>query len=166
MYLLKKLNTIMKKNKPKTWEIAKNKKAFFDYEIIKSFEWWIELRWYETKSVRHSNVNLKWSFLVVNGSWLYLKNMHITAWNALPNRWSIDTFRERKVFLHKKDIEYLAGKTKEKWNTIVPLSLYFKWSLIKIQVWLVKWKKQFEKKQVLKDRSMKKEANIAASKYL
>ena len=92
--------------------------------------------------------------------------MHITAWKALPNRWTIDTFRERKVFLHKKDIEYLSWKVKEKWNSLVPLSMYFKWSLIKIQVALVKWKKQFEKKQVLKERSMKKEANIAASKYL
>ncbi len=155
----------MKKKKVE-WEITKNKKAFFDYEIIKSYEWWIDLLGHETKSIRHSSVNLKWSFLVVNWSWLYIKNMHITAWKALPNRWAIDTFRERKVFLHKKDIEYLSWKTKEKWNSIVPLSLYFKWSLIKIQVWLVKWKKQFEKKQVLKDRSMKKEASIAASKYL
>ncbi len=166
MYLLKKLNTTMKKNKTNTWEITKNKKAFFDFEIIKSYEWWIELLWHETKSIRHWSVNLKWSFLTVNWSWLYLKNMHITAWKSLPNRWTIDTFRERKVFLHKKDIEYLEWKSKEKWTTLVPLSLYFKWSLIKIQVWLVKWKKQFEKKQVLKDRSMKKEADIAASRYI
>jgi len=156
----------MKKKKKLPWEITKNKKAFFDYEIIKSYEWGIELLGHETKSIRHSSVNLKWSFLVVNGSGLYIKNMHITAWKALPNRWSIDTFRERKIFLHKKDIEYLSWKTKEKWNSIIPLSLYFKWSLIKIQVWLVRWKKQFEKKQVLKDRSMKKEADKAASKYL
>lgn len=156
----------MKKKKNIDWLITKNKKAFFDYEILKSYEWGIELKWYETKSIRHWNVNLKWSFLVINWSWIYIKNMHISAWKALPNRWTIDTFRERKVFLHKKDIEYLSWKIKEKWNSLVPLSMYFKWSLIKIQVWLVKWKKQFEKKQVLKERSMKKEASIAASKYL
>ena len=92
--------------------------------------------------------------------------MHITAWKALPNRQTIDTFRERKVFLHKRDIEYLSWKIKEKWYSLVPLSLYFKGSLIKVQVGLVKWKKQFEKKQVLKERTMKKEAAIAASRYL
>ena len=156
----------MKKNKNISWEITKNKKAFFDYEIIKSYEWGIELKGYETKSIRSWQVNLKWSFLVINWNALYIKNMHITAWKALPNRWTIDTFRERKVFLHKKDIEYLSWKVKEKWNSLVPLSMYFKWSLIKIQVALVKWKKQFEKKQVLKERSMKKEAAIAASRYL
>jgi SsrA-binding protein len=156
----------MKKKKQLPGLISKNKKAYFDYEIISSYEWGIQLLWHETKSVRHGHVNLKGSFLIINGSWLYIKNMHITAWKALPNRWSFDTFRERKVFLHKKDIEYLAGKTKEKWNSIIPLSLYFKGSLIKIQVGLVKWKKQFQKKQILKERSMHKEAKIAASKYI
>ncbi|MDQ7008998.1 MAG: SsrA-binding protein SmpB [Candidatus Gracilibacteria bacterium] len=156
----------MKKKKKIEGEITKNKKAFFDYEILKSYEGGIDLKGHETKSIRHGHLNLKGSFLVINGTGIYIKNMHITAWKALPNRGTIDTFRERKVFLHKKDIEYLSGKMKEKGNTLVPLSMYFKGSLIKIQVGLVKGKKQFEKKQVLKERSMKKEASIAASKYL
>lgn len=156
----------MWKKKSSPWEITKNKKAFFDYEIIKSYEWWIELFWHETKSIRHGHVNLKGSFLVINGNWMYLKNMHITVWKALPNKISIDTFRERKIFLHKKDITYLSGKLKEKGNTLIPLSLYFKWSLIKVQVGLVRGKKQYEKKQVLKNRSMKREADVAASKYV
>ena len=156
----------MKKQKKIDWEITKNKKAFFDYEIIKSYEWGIELTGYETKSVRHSWANLKWSFIVINWSSLYIKNMHINVWKALPNKSNLELIREVKVFLHKKDILYLEWKSREKGYSIIPLSLYFKWSLIKIQVWLVRWKKQFEKKQVLKDRSMKKEANKAASKYL
>ena len=156
----------MKKNKKIEWEITKNKKAYFDYEIIKTYEWWIELKWYEVKSIRNWYVNLKGSFIVINWNALYIKNMHISAWKAIPNRATIDTFRERKVFLYKKDIEYLSWKIKEKWNSLVPLSLYFKWSLIKIKVWLVKWKKKFEKKQILKERTMQKEARIAASRYL
>lgn len=156
----------MKQKKKIAWEITKNKKAFFDYEIIKSYEWWIELTGYETKSIRHWWANLKWSFMVVNGSGIYIKNMHVSAWKALPKSQTVDTIREVKVFLHKKDILYLEGKSREKWHSIIPLSLYFKWSLIKIQVWLVRWKKQFEKKQVLKDRSMRKEADIAANKYI
>ena len=154
------------KKKKNEWEITKNKKAFFDYEIIKSYEGGVELTGYETKSIRHWWANLKWSFIIINGNALYIKNMHISAWKALPKSMSIDTVKEIKVFLHKKDIVYLEGKSREKGYSIIPLSLYFKWSLIKIQVWLVRWKKQFEKKQVLKDRSMKKEADKAASKYL
>ncbi len=154
------------KKKKNEWEITKNKKAFFDYEIIKSYEGWVELTGYETKSIRHWWANLKWSFIIINGNALYIKNMHISAWKALPKSMSIDTVKEIKVFLHKKDIVYLEGKSREKGYSIIPLSLYFKWSLIKIQVGLVRWKKQFEKKQVLKDRSMKKEADIAANKYI
>ncbi|MCD5380498.1 SsrA-binding protein SmpB [Candidatus Gracilibacteria bacterium] len=154
------------KKKKNEGEITKNKKAFFDYEIIKSYEGGVELTGYETKSIRHGGANLKGSFIIINGNALYIKNMHISAWKALPKSMSIDTVKEIKVFLHKKDIVYLEGKSREKGYSIIPLSLYFKGSLIKIQVGLVRGKKQFEKKQVLKDRSMKKEADKAASKYL
>ena len=92
--------------------------------------------------------------------------MHITAWKALPNRESIETERERKIFLHRKTITYLAWKSKEAGNSIIPLELYFSWSLIKLRVWLAKWKKMFEKKQILKERSMDKEAKIAMKKYI
>jgi len=155
------------KKKNIEWEITKNKKAYFDYEIVKTYEAWIELKWYEVKSIRNWNVNLKWNFIVINkNNEAFIKNMHIAAWKTLPNKDSIDTFRERKIFLHKKDIEYLASKIKEKWYSIIGLKLYFKWSLIKLLVWLVKWKKKYDKKQTLKERTMKKEAAIAASRYL
>ena len=92
--------------------------------------------------------------------------MHITAWKALPSRSTVEVERERKVFLHKKTIEYLAIKSKEAGYSIIPLELYFKWSLIKLRIWLAKWKKAFEKKQILKERSMDKEAKIAMKKYI
>lgn len=146
--------------------ITKNKKAYFDYDIIDSFEAWIELKWYEVKSIRQWQVNLKWSYFVFHGDAMYVKSMHVSAWKAIANKSSIETDRERKVFLHKKDLDNLSSKSKEKWISLIPLELYFKWSLIKIKVWLAKWKKAFQKKQVLKERTMQKEARIAASKYI
>lgn len=146
--------------------ITKNKKAYFDYEIVETWEAWIELKWYETKSIRAGYVNLKWAFLIVQNKELFIKNMMVSAWKTLPNRETIDVFRQRKIFLHKKTISYLSIKVKEAWFSITPLELYFSWSLIKLRVWLAKWRKSYEKKQVLKERTMEKEAKIAMKKFL
>jgi len=146
--------------------ITKNKKAYFDYEIIETFEASIELKWYETKSIRAWQVNLKWAFLSVINNNLYIKFMHITPWKALANRTSVQADRDRKIFLHRKTIDFLANKSKEAWFSIIPLELYFKWSLIKLKVWLAKWRKSYDKKQVLKERTLDKEAKMIASKYI
>jgi SsrA-binding protein len=146
--------------------ITKNKKAYFDYEILDSWEAGIELKWYETKSIRSWHVNLKGSYIIVISEELYIKWMHVSAWKSLSNKWAIDTDRERKIFLHKKTVSFLAGKTKEAGNSIIPLELYFSGSLIKLKVWLVKWRKAYQKKQVLKERSMDKEAKMAMKKFI
>lgn len=153
-------------NKQSSSLITKNKKAYFDYEIIDSWEAWIELKWYETKSVRQKHVNLKWAFLSIVNSELYIKSMHITAWKTLSNREVIETHRDRKVFLHKKTINYLSVKSKEGGYTIIPTELYFKWSLIKLKVALARGKKAHQKKQVLKERAMDKAAKMALKKYI
>ncbi len=146
--------------------IVKNKKAYFDYEIINTYEAWIELKWYETKSIRNNFVNLKWAF-VISVNWeLFIKSMHVSAWKALANKSSIETDRNRKIFLHKKDIVYLIWKSKEPGYSIIPLELYFSWSLIKLRVGLAKWKKAYQKKQALKEKAMDKQAKIAMSKYI
>jgi SsrA-binding protein len=146
--------------------ITKNKKAYFDYEILDSWEAGIELKWYETKSIRSWHVNLKGSYIIVISEELYIKWMHVSAWKSLSNKWAIDTDRERKIFLHKKTVSFLAGKTKEAGNSIIPLELYFSGSLIKLKVWLAKWRKAYQKKQVLKERSMDKEAKMAMKKFI
>ncbi len=145
--------------------ITKNKKAYFDYDILESWEAWIELKWYEVKSIRAGQVNLKWSYISAISWELMVKWTHVSAWKALANRDSIDTSCDRKIFLHKKTVSYLSSKLKEKWFSIIPLELYFKWSLIKLKVWLAKWKKLYQKKQVLKERTLDKEAKRAMSKY-
>ncbi len=153
-------------NKTATVLITKNKKAYFDYEVKDTFESWISLFWHEVKSIRQGHVNLKWSYIIFIWNEAYIRWMHITPWKALPNRWSLDWSQDRKIFLHKKNILNLKLKSKEWWYSVIPLELYFKWSLIKLKVWLAKWKKLFEKKQVLKERTMQKEAKIAMSKYI
>ena len=145
--------------------IIKNKKAYFDYEIIDSWEAWIELKWYEVKSIRSWNVNLKWSYLSVVNSELYIKWLHISPWKSLSNTTSIEADVIRKVFLHKKIIISLSGKLKIAGFSVIPLELYFSWSLIKLRVALAKGRKSYWKKQVLKERTMDKEAKIAMKKY-
>jgi len=146
--------------------ITKNKKAYFDYEILDSWEAWIELKWYETKSIRAKHVNLKWAYVSVMSGELYVKWMHITPWKALSNRETIEVAAPRKIFLHRKTITYISSKIKEAWYSVIPLELYFKWSLVKLRVWLAKGKKAHQKKQVLKERSMDKEAKMAMKKFM
>ena len=146
--------------------IVKNKKAYFDYEIIQTWEAWIELKWYEVKSIRLWQVNLKWAYISLVWWFLKVKNMHISAWKSLPNKDSIDVKRDRNIFLYKKTIDFLFWKQKEGWYTIIPLELYFKWSLVKLKVWLCKWRKKHDKRNLLKERTLKKEAWIIASKYI
>ena len=145
-------------NKYKIMEITKNKKAFFDYEILDSQEAGIELKGHEVKSIRAKQVNLKWAYISALSGELYVKGMHISAWKWLVNRESIEVERERKVLLSKKKIIYYGSKLKEGGYTLLPLSLYFKGSLIKLQVGLARGKKEHQKRQVLKERTLDREA--------
>ena len=146
--------------------IVKNKKAYFDYDIIKTYEAWIELKWYEVKSIRLKQVNLKWSYVVYRNWELFIKSMYIWIWKSIPNKSNIEPDRERKVFLQKKVIDFLGSKLKEKWFSVLPFKLYFKQNLIKMEVWLARWRKKYEKKQILKERTLDMEANKAMKQYL
>jgi SsrA-binding protein len=145
--------------------ITKNKKAYFDYEILDNWEAGIELFWHEVKSIRAGHVNLKWSYVSFIGWHNFVKGLHITPWISAWVHQNIASERERKILLHKKTIEYLSKKQKEWWFSIIPLEIYLKWSLIKLKVWLCKWKKEYDKKQILKERSIDKEAKIMMKKF-
>lgn len=145
--------------------ITKNKKAFFDYEVLEKFEAWIILYWHEVKSVRNGYINLKWSYISTLNEELYLKQAHITPWKTIWNKAAIETDRDRKVLLHKKTISYLREKSKQPGISIIPLEVYLKWSLIKVSVGLCKGKKDYDKKQILKEKSIQKDAMIAIKKY-
>ena len=145
--------------------IAENKKAKFDYEILDSYEAWIELKWYEVKAIRAWNVNLKWSYVSFLGNEAVIKNMHIWFFgNSIPRN-LIDPKRDRKIFLHKKTIFYLMWKSKEAWKTIIPFEIYGLWNLIKVKICLCQWRKKYNKKQLLKERTLEKEAKIKLKKF-
>lgn len=147
-------------------EIVRNKKAYFDYEILNSYEAGIELFWHEVKSIRAGQVNLKWSYISMQSGQPVMKWSHISAYKVLAHKDAIAVDRDRKLFLHKKDITYLKEKSKAGGFTIIPLRLYYKWNLIKLEVGLAKWRQKHQKKQVLKERTMEREAKIKMNNYL
>lgn len=144
--------------------ITKNKKAYHDYEILETQEAGLELFGYEVKAMRSKQVNLKGSYCWVINNELWVKAMHIGVWYSLSLWNNVESMRPRKVFLNKKKIIYYGSKVKEGWYSIVPLELYFSGSLIKMRVALVKGKKQHQKKQTLKERTLDREAKMMLKK--
>lgn len=140
-------------------EIVRNKKAFFDYEILESQEAGIELLGHEVKSIRTKHVNLKGSYISLQNGELWLKQMHVWVWKVLSNRDAVEVERPRKILLPKKKIIYYGSKLKEGGYTLLALEIYLKWGLIKVRVWLAKWKKSYQKKQTLKERDLDRQAS-------
>jgi len=141
-------------------EIVKNKKAYFDYEILESLEAGIQLLGHEVKSIRAWQVNLKWSYVSFIWQELFIKQMHISPWKVLANKDTMDTGRPRKVMMPKKKMIYYGSKLKEWGYTILALRIYLKWSLIKAEIGLAKWKKMHQKRQSLKERDIDRQAKI------
>lgn len=136
--------------------IAQNKKAFHDYSVLEKLEAGIELCGTEVKSLRQGKVNLKDSWCSVNEKTmeLFVHRMHISPYEK-GNIFNKDPVRERRLLVHKNEIFRLFGSAKKEGYTIVPLSLYFKGSLVKMQIGICKGKKLFDKRKALAE----KEAN-------
>lgn len=142
------------KKNPQILPLLTNKKALRDFEVLKEYECWIKLEWYEVKSIRDKHFHLKASFVTIREDEIFIQKFHISQYKLLTNSTIYDTERERKLLLHKKDIFSLSQKTKEKWLTIIPTEVYLKWNLIKIKIALVKWKKLYEKRADIKKRDI------------
>ena len=125
--------------------IAQNKKARHDYFIEETYECGIELVGTEVKSLREGKVNLKDSYASITDGEVFVKNMHISPYEK-GNIFNKDPLRERKLLLHKREILKLIGKIKEKGYSLVPLSLYFKNSKVKIELALARGKKLYDKR--------------------
>ncbi len=140
--------------------IAKNKKAYFDYFIISTYEAGIELFGTEVKSIRNGNVNLKDSFCSIDEGELFVKGMHISPYEK-GNVFNRDPMRDKKLLMHKREIMTLLGKIKQDGLTLIPLSLYFSGSKVKVELGLCKGKKLYDKRETI----AKKEAdrNITAN---
>ncbi|MGD9809215.1 MAG: SsrA-binding protein SmpB [Deferribacterales bacterium] len=135
---------------------AKNKKAFFDYEILETFETGIQLTGTEVKSIKDSRVSLKEAFVKIIGNEVFLVNSHVPEY-LQGNRYNHIPTRSRKLLMHRKQIDRLIGKIKEAGLTIVPLKIYQKNRLIKLEVALAKGKKTHDKRATIKERDIQRE---------
>ena len=126
--------------------ITENRKARHEYFVIESMETGIELVGTEVKSIRQGGVNLKDSWCSIDKGELFIKGMHISPYEK-GNIFNRDPIRVRKLLMHRKEINRLFGKVKQDGLTLIPLSLYFKGSKIKVQLGLCKGKKLYDKRE-------------------
>ncbi|MCL2843451.1 MAG: SsrA-binding protein SmpB [Oscillospiraceae bacterium] len=126
-------------------QIASNRKAFHDYFVEEKFEAGIVLHGTEVKSLRQGTVNLKESFCVVKNGELFAQGMHISPYEK-GNIFNRDPLRPKKLLMHKREIARLYGKVKQDGYAIIPLALYFKGSLVKVEIGLCKGKKLHDKR--------------------
>ena len=140
--------------------IVTNKKAFHDYFVEESFEAGIELVGTEVKSMRAGSVNLKDAWCSIDDGEMYVKGMHISPYEQ-GNIFNRDPMRVRRLLVHKRDILRLFGLIKQQGYTLIPLSLYFKGSRIKLQVGLCRGKKLYDKRDDAARKDMKREADRA-----
>ena len=136
--------------------IATNKSASFEYFIEEKMEAGIVLEGNEIKSVRAGNVNMNDSFCFVRGNTVSVKNMHIALFDKSDAFSTKDTRRDRKLLLHKSEIAKISGKINRQGYTLVPLKMYFKDALIKMEIALCKGKHTYDKKQAIADRDVKR----------
>ncbi len=136
--------------------IAKNKKARFEFHVLDTYEAGIVLQGTEVKSLRKGSVHFLDSFarIVKGEAWLFSLNI---AEYKFGNRQNHEPTRDRKLLLHKKEIEKLDAKTKEKGLTLVPLSLYFKNGKAKVEIGVCKGKKLFDKRDTIKQRDLERQ---------
>ncbi len=125
--------------------IALNKKARHDYFVIEDLEAGIELKGTEVKSIRAGGVNLKDSWAGIEDGEIYVKQMYISPYDH-GNVFNADPMRERRLLLHKREIYRLFGLMKQQGYTLIPLSLYFKGSRVKLELGLCKGKKLYDKR--------------------
>lgn len=135
---------------------AKNKKASFDYFLETKYEAGIELVGTEVKSIKLGKVSIKESFVRIIKGEVYIMNMHISSYE-FGNINNTNETRVRKLLLNKKEITKLTEKIKEKGYTIVPVSIYSKNRLIKLEIALAKGKKNYDKRDVLKKKTIQRE---------
>lgn len=143
-----------------TKTISENRQARHEYFILESFEAGIELFGTEVKSIRQGGVNLKDSWISIDGGEAYIKNMHIAPYEK-GNIFNRDPYRVRKLLMHKKEILKLFGQVKQGGLTLIPISLYFKGSRVKVQVGLCKGKKLHDKREDIAKRDAGREIQRA-----
>jgi len=140
--------------------VSTNRKAYHDYFIEDTYEAGMMLTGTEVKSLREGKANLKDSYVLIKGGEAFLLNCHISPYSH-GNILNHDPLRTRKLLLHRKEIEKLWGKLTQKGYTLVPLKIYFKDSRAKVEIALARGKRQYEKREAIKEREAKREMDRA-----
>ena len=140
--------------------ISTNKKAFHNYFVEETYEAGIELFGTEVKSIRAGGVNFKDSFCEIKDGEMFVRGMHISPYEK-GNIFNRDPVRPRRLLLHKREILKLFGKIKQDGYTLVPVSMYFKGSRVKVSVGLCKGKKLHDKRDDMAERAAKRDIDRA-----
>ena len=146
-------------------QISYNKYALYEYFVLEKYEAGIVLEGAEVKQLRAGNCNLKDSFCLLKNGELILKNLHIPLYDKAGAFSSKDSKRDRKLLMHRRELDKLAGKINGKGFTIVPLSLYFSGSLIKAEIALCKGKQNYDKKRTIAERDQKRALDREIKNY-
>ncbi|MFP4081968.1 MAG: SsrA-binding protein SmpB [Candidatus Aminicenantes bacterium] len=145
--------------------IAKNKKAYFNYEIIESMEAGISLLGTEVKSIRDGKVSLKESYAEIKDGQVFLINCHISPYPP-ANRFNHEPRREKKLLLHRQEIKRLTGKIKEKGLTLIPTKILINHKgKIKVEISLGKGKKEYQKREAIRERDREREMRAELKRW-
>ena len=144
--------------------IHKNKKAYFDYEILQEFTAGIMLTGPEIKSIRGGHVNLKGAYVSIQNGEAFLKNAHISKY-AQDSTGTHDPFRVRKLLLSKKEIEKIANSLNTQGVTVVALAIGLAGRYAKLQIGLARGKKKHDKRQTIKERQIKRQTDKLIKSY-
>lgn len=144
--------------------LVTNRKARHNFHILETYEAGIALVGTEVKSLREGKGNLQDSFARIENGELFLYNMHISPYEK-GNIYNKDPRRTRKLLMHKREIYRLAGKVQEKGLTLIPLSLYLKNGIVKVELALAKGKALYDKRESIKRKTVKREMERALKDY-
>ena len=137
--------------------VANNKKAYHDFFILDTYEAGIALHGTEVKSLRMGKCSVKESFIRIEDGEVFIYGMHVSPYEK-GNIFNKDPLRVKKLLLHKSEINKLLGKIKEKGMSVVPLKVYFKGSLVKVEIGLAKGKKLYDKREDIAKKDQQREA--------
>ena len=145
-------------------EIARNKKARFEYEILDTFEAGIVLAGSEVKSIRQNKASIQESYARIKNNEVFLTGMNIAIYE-MANRFNHEPVHDRKLLLHRHEIKRLIGKVQEKGFTLIPLRLYFKNGKVKVELALARGKAKYDKRHDIKQRDVDREIRREFKNY-
>ncbi|MFH1539085.1 MAG: SsrA-binding protein SmpB [bacterium] len=146
-------------------DIARNRKAYFNFHILEKYEAGIALLGAEVKSVRGGGISLKEGFAVMKEGELWLVGVQISPYKNAAGHAAPDPLRSRKLLLHRRELDKIAGKVQAKGLTIVPLRVYINNNRVKVEVGLARGKKKYDKKQDIIEKDLKREVDRAVKAH-